>query len=116
MKIVQRLRALLLSVLSLTLVFSPFGVDAVTKVRTKPIPKATVQAVKPAPGPKKAPVKVPVKTNGTYINTQGNKVLRPYKAPSAPAGASAKCRDGSYSFSQSRRGTCSGHGGVGAWF
>jgi len=32
-----------------------------------------------------------------------------------PAGASAKCRDGTYSFSQHRRGTCSHHGGVGAW-
>jgi hypothetical protein len=32
-----------------------------------------------------------------------------------PAGASAKCRDGTYSFSQHRRGTCSHHGGVGSW-
>ncbi len=32
-----------------------------------------------------------------------------------PAGASAKCRDGSYSFSKSRRGTSSGHGGVASW-
>jgi hypothetical protein len=34
----------------------------------------------------------------------------------APAGATARCNDGSYSFSQSRSGTCSGHGGVGQWF
>jgi hypothetical protein len=33
----------------------------------------------------------------------------------APATASAKCRDGSYSFSQHRRGTCSHHGGVQSW-
>lgn len=32
-----------------------------------------------------------------------------------PAGASAKCRDGTYSFSHRRRGTCSHHGGVGSW-
>ena len=32
-----------------------------------------------------------------------------------PAGATALCRDGSYSFSQSRRGTCSHHGGVAKW-
>jgi hypothetical protein len=32
-----------------------------------------------------------------------------------PAGASAQCRDGSYSFSQHRRGTCSHHGGVALW-
>ena len=34
----------------------------------------------------------------------------------APAGASAQCRDGSYSYSRSRRGTCSHHGGVAVWF
>ena len=34
---------------------------------------------------------------------------------SAPPGASAKCRDGSYSFSQHHSGTCSHHGGVAVW-
>jgi hypothetical protein len=29
--------------------------------------------------------------------------------------ASAQCRDGTYSFSAHRRGTCSHHGGVAAW-
>ncbi|WP_412771208.1 DUF3761 domain-containing protein [Ralstonia solanacearum] len=33
----------------------------------------------------------------------------------APNGATAKCRDRSYSFSESRRGTCSRHGGVADW-
>jgi Protein of unknown function (DUF3761) len=33
----------------------------------------------------------------------------------APAGATARCRDGSYSFSQHHSGTCSYHGGVAAW-
>lgn len=32
-----------------------------------------------------------------------------------PAGASAKCRDGTYSFSQHRQGTCSQHSGVAIW-
>lgn len=36
-------------------------------------------------------------------------------AASPPAGATAQCRDGSYSFSRSRSGTCSHHGGVAAW-
>src|SRR3989338_8701411 len=53
--------------------------------------------------------------NGTYTNVYGNEVPSPYYAPSAPAGASAQCRDGTYSFSQSRRGTCSHHGGVAEW-
>lgn len=34
----------------------------------------------------------------------------------APAGATAQCRDGTYSYSQSRRGTCSHHGGVAVWY
>lgn len=33
----------------------------------------------------------------------------------APPGATAVCRDGTYSFSQTRSGTCSHHGGVAAW-
>jgi len=33
----------------------------------------------------------------------------------APPGATARCRDGTYSFSQHRSGTCSHHGGVAAW-
>ncbi len=51
-----------------------------------------------------------------YINSKGNKVHSPAYAPSKPAGASARCRDGTYSFSQSRRGTCSHHGGVAEWY
>jgi hypothetical protein len=51
----------------------------------------------------------------SYVNVRGNCVHRPVRAASAPAGATAKCRDGTYSFSQSRRGTCSWHGGVAAW-
>jgi hypothetical protein len=34
---------------------------------------------------------------------------------SPPSGATARCRDGSYSFSQHRSGTCSHHGGVAVW-
>jgi hypothetical protein len=36
-------------------------------------------------------------------------------ARSAPKGATALCADGTYSFSQHRRGTCSHHGGVKEW-
>jgi len=52
-----------------------------------------------------------------YINSEGNKVHSPaYSLDNdVPAGASARCRDGTYSFSQSRRGTCSYHGGVAQW-
>lgn len=53
--------------------------------------------------------------NGAYINSSGKRVCKPEKDNSPPAGATAQCRDGSYSFSQHRSGTCSGHGGVAIW-
>jgi hypothetical protein len=54
---------------------------------------------------------------GSYVNANGNVIHRPAHTVSgeAPTGATAQCRDGSYSFSQNHRGTCSRHGGVGAW-
>src|SRR2546422_115948 len=39
----------------------------------------------------------------------------PVRASSVPIGARACCRDGTYSFSQHRRCTCSWHGGVAEW-
>lgn len=55
--------------------------------------------------------------SGSYVNKEGYVVHRPSHTVSgnAPAGASAQCRDGSYSFSMNHRGTCSHHGGVSRW-
>jgi uncharacterized protein YgiM (DUF1202 family) len=50
-----------------------------------------------------------------YKNSQGEKVQSPTNYKTAPAGATAECRDGTYSFSRNRRGTCSHHGGVKRW-
>jgi hemolysin activation/secretion protein len=63
------------------------------------------------------PVETPQQTPNYYINSRGNTVQSPTKSQngSVPAGASARCRDGTYSYSQSRRGTCSHHGGVAQW-
>ncbi len=54
-------------------------------------------------------------TSGTYVNSAGNTVCSPETSSSTPAGATAQCSDGTYSFSQSRSGTCSHHGGVATW-
>jgi len=51
-----------------------------------------------------------------YTNTNGERVQSPTSYNSRPAGATALCRDGTYSFSKNRRGTCSHHGGVARWF
>jgi hypothetical protein len=59
--------------------------------------------------------KVNCTNNGTYVNSKGQTVQRPENCSGPPQGATAQCRDGSYSFSQSRRGTCSHHGGVAKW-
>ena len=73
-----------------------------------------------------APVAVPRRTSSggsgssgtggdTYTNVDGNQVHVPVSAPAPPAGATARCNDGTYSFSQNHSGTCSHHGGVAAW-
>ena len=57
------------------------------------------------------------RTGRGYINSRGEWVPSPQRTPDGkvPAGATAQCRDGTYSFSRSRRGTCSWHGGVAKW-
>lgn len=52
-----------------------------------------------------------------YVNHDGEEGHSPAKtkAGNVPAGASAKCADGSYSFSRHHAGTCSRHGGVREW-
>jgi hypothetical protein len=81
-------------------------------------PKVTApapQAVAPTPTPAPTPKPASYCTNGAYTNSAGNTVCSPEPAPSPPVGATARCVDGTYSFSQSRSGTCSHHGGVSEW-
>ena len=56
-------------------------------------------------------------THRHYINSSGHLVHSLSRTVSgrAPAGASAHCTDGSWSFSEHARGTCSHHGGVATW-
>src|SRR5204862_8035932 len=61
------------------------------------------------------PAKSPPSQNcGSYINRDGHEVLRPCGSwgDPRPARATARCADGTWSFSEHSRGTCSHHGGV----
>lgn len=59
----------------------------------------------------------PLSNNRYYTNSRGERVHSPAYSQKnkVPVGATALCRDGTYSFSRSRRGTCSHHGGVAKW-
>lgn len=59
---------------------------------------------------------VQLSNNRHYINSDGRVVHSPaHSSGGVPAGATAVCGDGTYSFSQHHRGTCSYHGGVSRW-
>lgn len=51
----------------------------------------------------------------SYVVPTNNRTVERTTPATAPSGASARCADGTYSYSQSRRGTCSRHGGVAEW-
>lgn len=54
-------------------------------------------------------------TSGTHSAAQHKAKKNGKQGTGAPEGATAQCRDGTYSFSAHRRGTCSHHGGVSQW-
>ncbi|CAH2893978.1 MAG: FIG00452900: hypothetical protein [uncultured Paraburkholderia sp.] len=67
--------------------------------------------------PGTTPDEADLSNHNTYRNRDGNTVHAPARSLSgkAPNGATARCRDGSYSFSRHHGGTCSRHGGVADW-
>lgn len=101
---------------SLTSQQAKLSTSATQSVKSTPAtttPVATVTATPSSPSPTPATnLNCP---NGSYTNSDGNVVCSPYSSSSVPAGATAQCTDGTYSFSQHRSGTCSGHGGVAQW-
>lgn len=58
-----------------------------------------------------------LREHGHYMNHDGQVVHSPAHSRSGgvPAGATAKCGDGTYSFSRHHAGTCSRHHGVAEW-
>jgi hypothetical protein len=71
----------------------------------------------PSSGVAKSTNSTQLSNNRYYTNSSGYAVHAPAKTLSGdvPSGASAVCRDGSYSFSMHHQGTCSHHGGVARW-
>jgi len=65
--------------------------------------------------PAEIKVSEPTDSINYYINSKGNQVQSPTYYNYAPSNATAQCGDGTYSFSQSRSGTCSHHDGVAHW-
>lgn len=60
--------------------------------------------VAPAPKPAAAPTSAPAAPHARAGGVDNN-----------PAGATAQCKDGSYSHAKTHQGACSRHGGVGKW-
>lgn len=50
-----------------------------------------------------------------YVNSEGACVSRRTAALTAPPGATARCVDGAYSFTNDHQDACFGHGGVAQW-
>jgi hypothetical protein len=97
---------------------TPSAAVAVTTPPAVPTVAGTgIAPATPAPTKAKATTKAPAVHCGAdyYVNSSGICVHRPVTTPAAPAGATAECQDGTYSFSQHRQGTCSHHGGVKRW-
>lgn len=73
--------------------------------------------VTPAFAYKPVPDESQLQEHRHYTNHYGQRVHSPAHTRDghAPAGATAHCGDGTYSFSQHHAGTCSHHGGVAEW-
>jgi len=91
-----------------------------SEIQTKHTGKKSSIGIKEFPEPYRAeqvskPENPPLEPIETYTNEEGHQIQSPTRYEFAPEGASALCRDGTYSFSENRRGTCSHHGGVAKW-
>ncbi len=103
------------SILSVPTIIATTGVKANIATPSSLSPQASQKTivVKPTTTTKVAPAKPA--SGDTYTNGAGHEVKSPLYSDAVPEGASAKCKDGTYSFSENRKGTCSGHGGVASW-
>lgn len=64
------------------------------------------------------PTRTPHPTGTDFVTPTVTPTVRATAVPKVrthPLGATARCKDGTYSYSSTRSGTCSHHGGVSAW-
>ena len=103
---------LLAAILAVALALAPAG------ARGRPAsPRASAPAAASAASGSAESPSPRLMEQGHYRNVDGVVVHAPAHTDggAAPAGATAQCRDASWSFSLHHRGTCSHHGGVARW-
>jgi hypothetical protein len=111
----MRSRRTLLAVVALFFALFSQRVISQSQAPSQSDASSASSSAKAQPSQEKDKDKVSCADTGTYVNSKGETVKRPENCSGPPKGATAQCRDGSYSFSRSRRGTCSHHGGVAKW-
>jgi hypothetical protein len=111
----MRSRRKLLGIVALLFALFPQRIVCQNQAPSKADASSASSSAKVQPSQEKDKDKVSCADNGTYVNSKGQTVKRPENCSGPPKGATAQCRDGSYSFSHSRRGTCSHHGGIAKW-
>ena len=77
-------------------------------------PAPMAKAAPPAPMAKASPPASPA-ARQTAPRLASAKLTQTMSSAGAPAGATAKCKDNSYSLAKGHAGACSRHGGVAAW-
>lgn len=76
--------------------------------------KAACKTAAPVAKPAPVPVQAPAGTHAAPVTHPA--ATGQNTNPGGPGGATAKCKDGTMSFSAHRAGTCSKHGGVAQWY
>lgn len=104
-----------------TLTLTPTNTPTPTVYAAPTATPMPIEYYAPTATPTQVPVQQPttnsqgLSNDNYYTNVDGNQVHSPAYSDTIPAGATAICGDGTYSFSQHRSGTCSHHGGVAQW-
>jgi hypothetical protein len=91
------------------------GIQKAAKAKPATAASAPAPAAAPAAAPAKPAVAAPAAATAAKSSTATKSAPTATAGNTDPAGATAKCKDGTYSKSAHRSGTCSSHGGVAEW-